>query len=97
VIDAVLLDMPLAVATANDSEGRLEVAAQLPISESIAAALPKGSSNEEAVSSAIRAFIADGMVDRLLERWVGSAAANADTAIPLLHTTRCWPYSRHCL
>lgn len=87
-IDAVLLDQPLAVATADDSGGRLEVAAQLPTSETIAAALPKGSSNEPAVSSAIRAFIADGMIDRLLDRWVGSAAANADTAIPLLHTTR---------
>jgi polar amino acid transport system substrate-binding protein len=88
LINAVLLDLPLAVATAQHSGGQLEVAAQLPTSETIAAALPKGSSNEQAVSSAIRAFTADGTVTRLLERWVGSAAANADTAIPLLHTTR---------
>ncbi len=88
VVDAVLLDMPLAVATAEHSGGRLEVAAQLPTSETIAAALPKGSSNGEAVSSAIRAFTADGTITRLLKRWVGSAAANAETSIPLLHTTR---------
>jgi polar amino acid transport system substrate-binding protein len=87
-VGAVLLDLPLAVATARHSGGRLTVAAQLPLRETIAAALPKGSDNEAAVSSAIRAFVADGTVRRLLERWVGSSAANADTAIPLLHTTR---------
>jgi ABC-type amino acid transport substrate-binding protein len=88
LIDAVLLDLPLAVATAEHSGGRLDVAAQLPTSETIAAALPKGSSNGQAVSSAIRAFMADGTINRLLERWVGPAAANAETSIPLLHTTR---------
>ena len=87
-INAVLLDLALAVATAHQSAGRLEVAAQLPQREDIAAALPKDSSNEEAVSSAIRAFIADGTVNRLLTRWVGSSAANPESAIPLLRTTR---------
>jgi ABC-type amino acid transport substrate-binding protein len=88
VIDAVLLDQPLAVATAEQSGGRLEAAAQLPTTESIAAALPKGSGNEQAVSSAMRAFSADGTIKRLLTQWVGSAAAHPDTSIPLLHTTR---------
>ena len=86
-VDAVLEDLPLAVATARQSHGRLRAVAQLPTSETIAAALPKGSSNEQAVSSAIRAFIADGTIHRLLTKWVGSAAANAETSIPLLHTT----------
>jgi polar amino acid transport system substrate-binding protein len=86
-IDAVLEDQPLAVATANHSGGRLKAVAQLPTSESIAAALPKGSSNDQAVSSAMRAFTADGTIHRLLAKWVGSAAANAQTSIPLLHTT----------
>jgi polar amino acid transport system substrate-binding protein len=86
-IDAVLEDLPLAVATASQSRGRLKAIAQLPTTESIAAALPKGSNNVQAVSSAIRAFTADGTIHRLLEKWVGSAAANAQTSIPLLHTT----------
>lgn len=86
-VDAVLEDLPLAVATAKESGGKLEAAAQLPTTEDIAAALPKGSNNEQAVSSAIRAFTADGTIDRLLKKWVGSAAANPQTAIPLLHTT----------
>jgi ABC-type amino acid transport substrate-binding protein len=87
-IDAAMLDLPLAVVDADRSRGALKVAAQLPKPESIAAALPKGSGNREAVDSAIRAFTADGTVDRLLKRWIGSAVANAETAIPLLHTTR---------
>jgi polar amino acid transport system substrate-binding protein len=86
-IDAVLEDMPLAVATAEQSHGKLKAAAQLPTKEPIAAALPKNSSNEQAVSSAIRAFTADGTINRLLTNWVGPAAANAGTSIPLLHTT----------
>jgi polar amino acid transport system substrate-binding protein len=87
-IDAAMLDLPFAVVTADRSHGAFKVAAQLPAPESIAAALPKGSGNREAVDSAIRAFSADGTMHRLLERWVGPAVANAETAIPLLHTTR---------
>lgn len=86
-IDALLLDMPLAVETARGSGGRLQAAAQLPSTEAIAAALPKGSGNTEAVDSAFRAFSADGTIDHLLSVSVGSAAANAE-GIPLLHTTR---------
>jgi ABC-type amino acid transport substrate-binding protein len=86
-IDAVLEDLPAAVATAGESGGKLEAAAQLPTKEAIAAALPKSSNNEQAVSSAIRAFTADGTIDRLLKKWVGPAATNAGTSIPLLHTT----------
>ena len=85
-IDAILLDLPLAVVTANDSSGRLHTAAQLPEPELIAAALPRGSSNTEAVDSAIRAFTADGTIDDLLLRWVGSTAADAEKSIPLLRT-----------
>lgn len=87
-IDAAMFDLPLAVVYADRSHGAFKAAAQLPAPEDIAAALPKGSGNREAVDSAIRAFSADGTVHRLLERWVGSAVANSETAIPLLHTTR---------
>lgn len=87
-IDAVLLDMPLAVVTANRSSGRLQAVAQLPGAETIAAALPRGSANQQAVDSALRAFAADGTIDRLLRVWIGPTAANAESMIPLLHTTR---------
>jgi polar amino acid transport system substrate-binding protein len=86
-VDAVLLDLPAAVATADRSQGRLHAAAQLPENETIAAALPKGSVNEQAVSSAFRAFTADGTISRLLRVWVGPEAANAEKSIPLLETT----------
>jgi polar amino acid transport system substrate-binding protein len=87
-IDATLLDLPLAVVTANRSHGRFSAAAQLPETEMIAAAMPKGSDNQEAVDSAIRAFTADGSIDHLLRVWVGTEAANAETSIPLLQTMR---------
>lgn len=86
-IDAAMFDLPLAVSIANRSDGRLKAVAQLPDKEAIAVALPKGSPNRQAIDSAIRAFTADGTIERLLERWVGSDAAEAESAIPLLHTT----------
>lgn len=87
-IDAAMFDMPYAVAIANRSHGKLQAAAQLDVDESIAAALPKGSSNVQAVDSAIRAFTADGTIDALLTRWVGVNAADAQKSIPLLRTER---------
>jgi ABC-type amino acid transport substrate-binding protein len=86
-IDATLLDLPLAVATAKDSSGRLEAVAQLPDKEALAVAMPKESPNRQAVDSAIRSFTADGTIENLLEEWVGADAANAESAIPLLHTS----------
>jgi ABC-type amino acid transport substrate-binding protein len=86
-IDATLLDLPLAVAIANRSAGRLEVVAQLPAKEALAVGLPLGSPNRQAVDSAIRALTADATVEGLLEEWVGSEAADIEGEIPLLHTT----------
>ena len=86
-IEATLLDLPLAVATAEESHGELEAVAQLPDKEALSVALPKGSPNRQAVDSAIQAFTADGTIEELLEEWVGSEAANAESSIPLLHTT----------
>lgn len=87
-VDVVLLDMPFAVATANESGGRLQAVAQLPGSETIAAALPKGSDNVRAVDSAMRAFTADGTIEHLLRTWIGAEAADAEKSIPLIRTTR---------
>jgi polar amino acid transport system substrate-binding protein len=87
-IDALLLDLPLAVVTANDSHGTLHTAAQLSEPELIAAAMPKGSTNTEAVDSSIRAFTSDGTIDDLLRKWVGAQAADAEKSIPLLRTAQ---------
>lgn len=69
--DAALFDLPVALALARASKGRLEVAAQFGGNETFAAALPKGSGNLEAVNSAIRALAADGTISELSERWLG--------------------------
>ncbi len=86
-IEATLLDLPLAIATANQSEGELEAVAQLPEKEALAIAMPKDSPNRQAVDSAIRALGADGTIDDLLGEWVGSEAEESGLSIPLLHTT----------
>ncbi|HVS99457.1 MAG TPA: ABC transporter substrate-binding protein [Solirubrobacterales bacterium] len=86
-IEATLLDLPLAVAVAEQSAGKLEAVAQLPDKEALAVALPKGSPNRQAVNSAIHAFTADGTIENLLEEWVGAEAADPEAEIPLLHTT----------
>jgi ABC-type amino acid transport substrate-binding protein len=86
-IEATLLDLPLAVAVAEESHGKLEAIAQLPDKEALAVAMPKGSTNRQAVDSAIRALTADGTIEDLLEEWIGTEAANAEVEIPLLHTT----------
>ena len=39
--------------------------------DDVSAALPNGSDNSDAVSSAIRAFIADGTIKKLAQRWLG--------------------------
>jgi polar amino acid transport system substrate-binding protein len=87
-VDAILLDQPQAVVTANESHGRLDAAAQLASTEAISAALPKGSTNVQAVDSAMRAFTADGTITGLLKTWIGAKAADAEKSIPLLRTTR---------
>jgi polar amino acid transport system substrate-binding protein len=86
-IDATLLDLPLAVAVAESSGGALEAVAQLPDKEALAVAMPKDSGNRQAVDSAIRALTADGTIEDLLGEWVGPDAAEAESEIPLLHTT----------
>ncbi|MGN9913759.1 transporter substrate-binding domain-containing protein [Phytohabitans sp. LJ34] len=73
-VDAVLLDMPVALVIANRSSGSLRVAVRVDTDDSLAVALPDGSANREAVDSAIRALTDDGTIDRLTKRWLGGDA-----------------------
>jgi len=86
--DAALFDFPLALAYASRSAGRLHVPAKLDQPEQIAAALPQGSRNAQAVDSAIRALIADGTIERLSQRWLGPGAKDSGTNLPILRSTR---------
>jgi polar amino acid transport system substrate-binding protein len=94
VIDAVLagraeaglLDLPTALATADASGGRLDVAAQLPGDEVLAAALPEGSRNLQAVDSALRALRADGTLDDLAGEWLGAETTAGDPDVHLVRT-----------
>jgi len=69
-VNAVMLDLPVALAYARESPRTYAVAAQLPSEDVLAAALPKGSKNVEAVNSAMRAFSADGTIERLTRTWL---------------------------
>jgi polar amino acid transport system substrate-binding protein len=69
--DAGLLDLPIAAAIAHQSNGALAVAGQFQSNDDLSAALPEGSPNTEAVSSAIRALKADGTLASLADTWLG--------------------------
>jgi ABC-type amino acid transport substrate-binding protein len=84
--DATLFDLPAALAIAHH-DPKLTVAAQLANTEPIAAALPEGSDNVQAVSSAIRALLADGTIDGLARRWLGTSLTASQSNVPLLRTT----------
>jgi polar amino acid transport system substrate-binding protein len=84
--DAMLLDLPVAVALAKAEPSKYEVSAQLAGTEGLAAALPRHSSNVNAVDTAIRALVADGTVDKLSARWLGVELSAGDDKIPLIRT-----------
>jgi ABC-type amino acid transport substrate-binding protein len=86
-VDAGLLDLPVAAAVARDSKGRLSVAGQFDSSDDLSAALPQGSGNLDAASSAIRALIADGTIAALAKQWLGITldGTSADH-VPLIRT-----------
>lgn len=69
-VNAVLLDLPVALAYAREAPHAYEVAAQLPSEAGLGVALVQGSPNVEAVDSAIRALKAEGEIDRLGHRWL---------------------------
>jgi polar amino acid transport system substrate-binding protein len=84
--DVMLLDLPVGLALAKAMPDRYKVVAQLSGTEGLAAALPAGSKNLEAVDSAIHAFRSDGTIDRLSERWLGAKLGTSDDDLPLIRT-----------
>ncbi|HEY2719297.1 MAG TPA: ABC transporter substrate-binding protein [Solirubrobacteraceae bacterium] len=86
-VNAVLLDLPVALAYARESPHTYEVAAQLPSEAVLGVALPSGSDNVEAVDSAIRALKAEGEIDRLGQRWLhADIEEGVDEGVPVLRT-----------
>ena len=88
-VDAVLLEVPVAAAIASRSGGRLQLAAQFAGDDSFAVALPRSSSNAEAVDSAVRAFTKDGTIRDLAGRWLDVALSGISAEdVPLSRTRR---------
>jgi polar amino acid transport system substrate-binding protein len=84
--DVAMFDLPEAEAITR-RDPRLAVAAKLSDTEPIAAALPDGSPNTEAVGSVLRAMEADGTMDDLAERWLGVSLSDSADRVPLLRTS----------
>ena len=84
--DAVLLDLPVALALERSDPERYDVVATLEGREGLAIALPDAPDDRGAIDSAVRALLADGTVDRLSKRWLGRGSAEM-TDIPLIRTT----------
>jgi ABC-type amino acid transport substrate-binding protein len=80
-----MFDLPAAAAIV-DQDPSLSMAAKLGQTEPIAAALPKGSSNTQAVGAALRAMINDGTIDAITKRRLGISITDAEDSVPLLRT-----------
>ncbi len=85
--NAVMLDLPVALAYARESPHTYAVAAQLHSEDVLAAALPKGSANLEAVDSALRALSSDGTIERLGREWLHTDLQEGQAEhVPVLRT-----------
>jgi polar amino acid transport system substrate-binding protein len=85
--NAMLLDLPIALAYARESPRTFAVAAQLPSEAELGAALPSGSDNVEAVDSAIRGLQGEDEIDRLARRWLHANIEEGSAEdIPVLRT-----------
>jgi polar amino acid transport system substrate-binding protein len=86
-VNAVLLDLPVALAYARESPRSYAVAAQLPSEAVLGAALPAGSDNVEAVDSALRGLKSEGEIDRFGHRWLGADIEEGTAEdVPVLRT-----------
>ncbi|MGB0119416.1 MAG: ABC transporter substrate-binding protein [Solirubrobacterales bacterium] len=83
--DVAMFDLPAAQALIQQDD-RLAIAARLPQTEPIAVALPKGSSNAEAIGSVLRKLETDGTIDLLSEEWLGRSFTDLSNNVPLLRT-----------
>ena len=84
-LEVALLDLPTAMAVANQSPD-LDVPAQFATEEQYAVALPKDSDNTEAVSTAIRAFATDGTLDDLIDTYLTPVLGGDPDDIRLITT-----------
>jgi polar amino acid transport system substrate-binding protein len=86
-VQAVLLDLPVALAYARRSPRKFSVVAQLPSEAVLGAALPSGSDNTEAVDSALRGLKSEGEIDRLGHRWLDAGIEEGGAEdVPVLRT-----------
>jgi polar amino acid transport system substrate-binding protein len=87
IVDAGLLDLPVAAAIARASGGKLSVAGQFDSDDSVSAAVPQGSDNLDALDSAIRGLTADGTISSLAEHWLDlSIDGTSADDVPLIRS-----------
>lgn len=93
-VDAALLDLPTAVVEARLSNGTLEVVAQFATDDALAAAVPEGGDNLDAIDSAIRAMLRDGTIRALADEWLGLEIAAGSIDIPLIRAQPVAPINQ---
>jgi polar amino acid transport system substrate-binding protein len=79
-VDAFMMDTAIVLAQASESNGAEEVAAQFKTGEEYGGILPKGSTNADAINSALTELKDDGSLSDFAKQWLGGDP----TAVPVL-------------
>lgn len=84
-VDAAVLDLPVALVAAGDRSA-LRVAARFARSDQYAIEV-RDADQRDALDQALRALVAQGVVDDLVERWLEPRYAQDPDTVPALRTT----------
>jgi polar amino acid transport system substrate-binding protein len=77
-VNAVMIDMPVALPAAAQSNGRIKVVAQVKVGGEVGIVMPSGSPNKEAVDSVITELEDTGELDNLEERYYFESYGGVD-------------------
>ena len=72
-VDAIINDLPVSQARANQSDGRLEIVETIPTGEQYGIAFPKDSELVDPVNEALAEIKEDGTYEKIYKKWIGRA------------------------
>lgn len=71
-VDAIINDLPVSQAKANESDGALEIVQNIPTGEQYGIAFPKDSDLVEPVNKALKEIKKDGTYKKIYKKWIGA-------------------------
>jgi polar amino acid transport system substrate-binding protein len=77
-VNAVMIDMPVALTAAAKTNGKIQVVAQVKVGGEVGIVMPSGSPNKAAVDSVIQELIDSGEIDKLEEKYYFDAYGGID-------------------